>query len=111
MPSQSTSPRQIYRAISHLEDWNVHWLVHINIYNEDVCNANAKDRFCRANPRIRPDRVQQDAQSPIALLIKYCSLNTLSLFYKRRSIRDGRQIFEKYKGRGLGFSKKLRDNV
>ena len=37
--------------------------------------------------------------------------DTLSLFYKRQSIRDGRQIFEKNKRGGLGFSKNLRDSM
>ena len=36
---------------------------------------------------------------------------TLSILYKRRPIRDGRQILEKNKRRGLAFSKKLRDSA
>ena len=32
---------------------------------------------------------------------------TLTILYKRRPIRDGRQIFEKNKRRGLGFPKNL----
>ena len=39
--------------------------------------------------------------------IKY---NTLSMFYKRQPIRDGRQILEKNKRQSLAFSEKLRDN-
>ena len=37
--------------------------------------------------------------------------NTLIIFYKRRPIRDGRQIVEKNKRQGLAFSKKLRDSA
>ena len=37
--------------------------------------------------------------------------NTLIMFYKRRPIRDGRQIVEKNKRQGLAFSKKLRDSA
>ena len=33
------------------------------------------------------------------------------MFYKRRLIRDGRQIAEKNKRQGLAFSKKLRDSA
>ena len=36
---------------------------------------------------------------------------TLIIFYKRRPIRDGRQIVEKNKRQGLAFSKKLRDSA
>ena len=36
---------------------------------------------------------------------------TLSILYKRRPIRDGRQIVEKNKRQGLAFSKKLRDSA
>ena len=39
------------------------------------------------------------------------SLRTLIIFYKRRPIRDGRQIVEKNKRQGLAFSKKLRDSA
>ena len=35
---------------------------------------------------------------------------TLSILYKRRPKRDGRQILEKDKRQGLAFSEKLRDN-
>ena len=37
--------------------------------------------------------------------------NTLIMFYKRRPIRDGRQIVEKNKRQGLPSSKKLRDSA
>ena len=40
-------------------------------------------------------------------LIKY----TLFMFYKRRLIRDSRQIVEKNKRQGLAFFKKLRDSA
>ena len=33
------------------------------------------------------------------------------MIYKRRPIRDGRQIVEKIKRQGLAFSKKLRDSA
>ena len=33
------------------------------------------------------------------------------MFYKRRPIRDGRQIVEKNKRQGLAFLKKLRDSA
>ena len=39
------------------------------------------------------------------------NIHTLFMFYKRRLIRDGRQIAEKNKRQGLAFSKKLRDTV
>ena len=39
------------------------------------------------------------------------SCHTLIIFYKRRPIRDGRQIVEKNKRQGLAFSKKLRDSA
>ena len=35
---------------------------------------------------------------------------TLSILYKRRPKRDGRQILEKDKRQGLAFSERLRDN-
>ena len=35
--------------------------------------------------------------------------STLSIFYKRRPIRDSRQIVDKYKRQGLAFLKNLRD--
>ena len=41
-------------------------------------------------------------------VVLYC---TLIIFYKRRPIRDGRQIVEKNKRQGLAFSKKLRDSA
>ena len=36
---------------------------------------------------------------------------TLNLFYKRRLIRDGRQIFQKNKRQGLGFPKKIKKQL
>ena len=35
--------------------------------------------------------------------------HTFIIFYKRRPIRDGRQIVGKFKRQGLAFLKKLRD--
>ena len=43
--------------------------------------------------------------------IRATSETTLSLFYKKRPIRDGRQIFENNKRRVLGFPENLRDSL
>ena len=50
-------------------------------------------------------------ESKTKLLQKSTRHDTLIIFYKRRPIRDGRQIVEKNKRQGLAFSKKLRDSA
>ena len=54
---------------------------------------------------------RRDAGKRIIEKFRGSTCNTLIIFYKRRPIRDGRQIVEKNKRQGLAFSKMLRDSA